>query len=829
MPTIPYIIDFSDSTKASFTITPGTTSTTDTSLKLFGQNVPLYGEGVNENFLHLLENFANSTPPLNPIEGQLWFNNVDGLLSIYQSINGNPPTWTNAPNVVVTDDIGSVTNFTPHEGSIWLKPSLSIGDPNYDPNLPNEQLFVYTDADGWVHIGRNYVTLNGNQTINDDKTFTGDVTISGSTTVVDITADDITINSSLNAVTGNITGVLNTVTILNSGSLTTDTLTVTNLSTFASAIFSDTIQGTSLDLTSTLNVDGISTFNNSVVIVKPSMADTALAITGGVNVSGNLILSGLGYGNLTVAGTTTLNIVNIGNDVTVTNPLSVLWAKRVDLGGFNLTNIADPINSTDGASKNYVDSLFLCRTSALGASANNMAAVLTLSNVAQSDINGAPADTNAATVKYVKDTKSLCVLKAGDTMTGHLQINNGAGTSLTTSGNVYITGSVTNVTNITASGTVESNASESNDVVIHNSLNVDTGATINMGNNPVENITMKPVPVGTDAANVAYVQTLAAAVAATETQAGVAEIATTAEVAVGTDDARIVTPLKLSQRLAAVLASLNSSAHGKVQLIKYSNTELRLIPFDGNTIVVNGVPEVLTSSVNKIVSNVDVDPNTVYFVYVFKNGVNLELELSTTGYARDVATGIVTKTGDVTRTLVGMTNTTVSETLDMVRSYFNDEGTTLIDKVDDAYVYNPATITTTTALYQSRYQNNYPAYWYYVVPSSVYTMPEMEIKFLAWTDEIVNIGLHFNGADAGANADFWFHLIVDNVRYYESGSSIGSVSSEEEHNCSYNMNHRVTTAGIHTVQMGISIPAVFGAPHGIWIYRTTNITVFAKR
>ena len=213
---------------------------------------------------------------------------------------------------------------------------------------------------------------------------------------------------------------------------------------------------------------------------------------------------------------------------------------------------------------------------------------------------------------------------------------------------------------------------------------------------------------------------------------------------------------------------------------------------------------------------------------MFKNGANLELELSTTGYARDVATGIVTKTGDVTRTLVGMTNTTVSETLDMVRSYFNDEGTTLIDKIDNAYVYNPTTITSWTAVYQSRYQSSPPP-WYYLVPTSVYTMPEMEIKFLAWTDEIVNIGLHFNGADAGANTDFWFHLIVDNVRYYETASSLGSVSTEEELSCSYNMNHRVTAAGIHTVQMGISMPALFSAPHGIFIYRTTNITVFAKR
>lgn len=39
--------------------------------------------------------------------------------------------------------------------------------------------------------------------------------------------------------------------------------------------------------------------------------------------------------------------------------------------------------------------------------------------------------------------------------------------------------------------------------------------------------------------------------AASETQAGIAEIATTAEVTTGTDDTRIVSPLKLAQRLAS--------------------------------------------------------------------------------------------------------------------------------------------------------------------------------------------------------------------------------------------------------------------------------------
>lgn len=44
-----------------------------TSLTFVGRNYSGYGEIVNENFLHLLENFANSTAPSTPLLGQLWF------------------------------------------------------------------------------------------------------------------------------------------------------------------------------------------------------------------------------------------------------------------------------------------------------------------------------------------------------------------------------------------------------------------------------------------------------------------------------------------------------------------------------------------------------------------------------------------------------------------------------------------------------------------------------------------------------------------------------------------------------------------------------------
>jgi len=45
-----------------------------TGLYLVGRGANGYGEFVADNFIRLLENFANATPPENPIDGQIWFN-----------------------------------------------------------------------------------------------------------------------------------------------------------------------------------------------------------------------------------------------------------------------------------------------------------------------------------------------------------------------------------------------------------------------------------------------------------------------------------------------------------------------------------------------------------------------------------------------------------------------------------------------------------------------------------------------------------------------------------------------------------------------------------
>lgn len=66
-----YVINRTDST-ALATIADGTVNVS-TDLILIGKNYFNYGEVQNENFVKLLENFANSSPPQKPLTGQLWY------------------------------------------------------------------------------------------------------------------------------------------------------------------------------------------------------------------------------------------------------------------------------------------------------------------------------------------------------------------------------------------------------------------------------------------------------------------------------------------------------------------------------------------------------------------------------------------------------------------------------------------------------------------------------------------------------------------------------------------------------------------------------------
>ena len=76
-----YYVNFTDGTE--FAAIPDGELNTSSSMYLVGRNYAGYGELLNENLLHLLENSANTTPPPHPITGQIWYDKTNNRVKYY--------------------------------------------------------------------------------------------------------------------------------------------------------------------------------------------------------------------------------------------------------------------------------------------------------------------------------------------------------------------------------------------------------------------------------------------------------------------------------------------------------------------------------------------------------------------------------------------------------------------------------------------------------------------------------------------------------------------------------------------------------------------------
>jgi len=121
----------------------GAIDTTHTSQTLVGKNVTPYGEYEVENLVHQLENFANSTPPGNPIDGQLWWDTGTDNLFVYANTS-----WKNVKGLTVSSNIPSFNLVT---GDLWFNPTSQLVSV-YGP---------IASGNGWIPI--NLVAVSASQ------------------------------------------------------------------------------------------------------------------------------------------------------------------------------------------------------------------------------------------------------------------------------------------------------------------------------------------------------------------------------------------------------------------------------------------------------------------------------------------------------------------------------------------------------------------------------------------------------------------------------------------------------------------------------------------
>jgi len=114
------------------TVNNGTTASVG-GITLIGKNYTGYGEIIAENFVRILENNANTTPPTAPLEGQLYWDTTNQSLQVY-----NSSTNWHALNVQV-----GASSHTNTKGALWY-------------NTTTNQLNVNSDGtvSGWKQFSR---------------------------------------------------------------------------------------------------------------------------------------------------------------------------------------------------------------------------------------------------------------------------------------------------------------------------------------------------------------------------------------------------------------------------------------------------------------------------------------------------------------------------------------------------------------------------------------------------------------------------------------------------------------------------------------------------
>ena len=144
-----YIINKTDGSKL-VVLKDGTVDIATTDLALFGKSYAGFGERLNENFVKVLENFANTTAPANKIRGQLWYDTLANQIKVW---NGNK-----------FKPVGSGTN------SSSTPTNANTGDMWFDTN--NLQLHVYNGT-AWTLIGPTTVAGSGQTSVIPDTVLSG--------------------------------------------------------------------------------------------------------------------------------------------------------------------------------------------------------------------------------------------------------------------------------------------------------------------------------------------------------------------------------------------------------------------------------------------------------------------------------------------------------------------------------------------------------------------------------------------------------------------------------------------------------------------------------
>jgi hypothetical protein len=125
------------------TVADGSLDTTHASIRFPGRGYLNYGEPVNENMLWIMQNFANSSAPANPLKGQLWYDTANAILKVYDG-----SSWNTSGGVVIA---GTAPSTGANQGALWF-------------DSTNKQLYTWSGT-AWLLVGPLGSAVNADPTL----------------------------------------------------------------------------------------------------------------------------------------------------------------------------------------------------------------------------------------------------------------------------------------------------------------------------------------------------------------------------------------------------------------------------------------------------------------------------------------------------------------------------------------------------------------------------------------------------------------------------------------------------------------------------------------
>jgi hypothetical protein len=273
------------------TIADGTINTSS-SMTLVGKNYAGYGQFLDTNFIHLLENASNTTAPGAPLTGQLWWDSGNGLMKVYTGTTwktiSSATSSSTAPTNNVTGDLWYDT--VNQQLNVWTGTSWLLVGPQFTAGQGTTGAIAATITDN-TSVTHTVIQLYVNDDIvgmvSKDATFTPAVAIPGFTTI----RPGITLATLIGSQVPLFQGVATNSQLLNG---------------LASSSFMSSVANTSTDGT-------LSVLNNSGLAVGSS-SNFRVTISGNDVTLRNQTSGGNLYFGVNVAGNTTPTLTMFGSN-----------------------------------------------------------------------------------------------------------------------------------------------------------------------------------------------------------------------------------------------------------------------------------------------------------------------------------------------------------------------------------------------------------------------------------------------------------------------------------------------------------------------------------